>query len=369
MREIDVRDTEMPDRVARLLLSAVLEPLDRALSPLLVGVPPADAWRMATDPGDPRFARCRARVEALDTDVLIRLVRAHDIRVIVPGDPEWPDGLDDLTVPPWCLWARGAGRLDRLSPRSVAVVGSRASTAYGTTVGRELGHDLSEAGWTVISGAAFGIDAAAHQGALAAGSPTVAVLACGVDRSYPAAHRELLDRIRDDGVVLSELPPGVTPMKQRFLSRNRLIAAMATGTIVVEAGLRSGSLNTAHHAVEIGRPVGAVPGSVMSATSAGTNELIRKGAALVTDAAEVLELVAPMGERLLAPPRAPELPLDLASEEAQRTRDAFPAVREVSVETLVRVAGLTAPEVFAGLGELAALGLVEQTAGGGWRRV
>ncbi|GAB3579060.1 DNA-processing protein DprA [Calidifontibacter terrae] len=367
--ELDLRAKDMPDRLARLLLSSVIEPLDRAVTPLLAGLDATEAWRRVTDPGDVRFERCRARVAALDTDVMGRLIRAHRIRVVIPGDAEWPAGFADLDAPPWCLWVRGAGRLDGLMGRSVAVVGSRASTAYGTTVARELGHDLTQAGWTVVSGAAYGIDAAAHEGALAAGRPTVAVLACGVDRAYPSGHRDLLDRIRVDGVVVSELAPAMTAMKQRFLSRNRLIAAMTAGTVVVEAGLRSGSLNTARHAGDLARPVAAVPGSVMSVTSAGTNELIRKGATLVTDAAEVLELVAPMGQQLLMPLRAPELPLDLASEEARRTRDAFPAVREVSVDTLVRVAGLTPGEVFGALGELAALGLVEQGGGGLWRRV
>lgn len=356
------------DRLARVRLSCVVEPLDRTLTPVLHGRPAQEAWEMVSDPGDARFARARARVESLDLDAVATLMRVHDIRVVTPGDDEWPELLDDLAVPPWCLWVRGQGHLRDLTRHAVAVVGARAATPYGTSVARELAGDLALRKWTVVSGAAFGIDAAAHQGALAARRPTVAVLACGVDRAYPQAHREMLDTIRDAGVVVSEIPPGSTPTKYRFLSRNRLIAAMSAGTVVVEAGLRSGSLNTAHHAVDLGRPVGAYPGPVTSSTSAGTNELIRQGAALVTDAAEVLDLVSPIGDHVAEAQQAPDHGLDVVSEVAKRTHEGLPATAAVGVDHLVREAGLTAGEVLAGLGELASAGLVEQTEEGWCRR-
>ena len=162
-----------------------------------------------------------------------------------------------------------ARRLDELVDRSVAIVGSRASTAYGEHVAGELGHQLAERGWTVVSGGAFGIDAAAHRGALAAEAPTVAVLACGVDRPYPAAHGALLHRIAETGLLVSEWPPGAAPHRHRFLVRNRLIAALTRGTVVVEAAARSGAQATARRARKLGRQVLVVPGPVTSAMSVG----------------------------------------------------------------------------------------------------
>ena len=356
------------EREARLRLNIAVEPLDGVVTPKLVGLSAQDAWTTVQNGLGGPFERCRARIEQLELDRLLDAARCLRMRPIFPGDDEWPTGLDDLAVPPWCLWARGHGRLDQLVARSVAIVGSRAATPYGSTLARTLAAELSSYGVTVVSGAAFGIDAAAHEGALGSGSATVAALACGLDRAYPAAHRDLLDRIRDDGVLVSEYPPGQTPMKYRFLARNRLIAALTGGTVVVEAGLRSGSLNTASYANDLGRPVGAMPGPVTSATSAGSHELIRQGAHLVCDASEVIELLGPF-EACAAPDRRePDTLLDLVSEVAARTRDAFPATRTVNVDQLVARAGLAVAEVLAGLGELNALGLAEQR-NGGWRLV
>ena len=172
---------------------------------------------------------------------------------MIPGDEEWPTQVDQLMTtetlderggPPLGLWVRGPMRLDELDA-SVAVVGSRSATTYGTAVAGEIGARVARAGYTVVSGAAFGIDQAAHRGALAAGGRTVAVLACGVDRAYPAAHRALLDHLATTAAVVSELAPGRSPTRIRFLSRNRIIAALTRGTVVVEAAVRSGALNTA----------------------------------------------------------------------------------------------------------------------------
>ena len=208
-------------------------------------------------------------------------------------------------APPIALWVRGPGVLDELCDQAAAIVGARAATGYGLHVAGELGAGLATAGFTVVSGAAIGVDGAAHRGALAAGGPNVAVLACGIDRSYPAAHEALLDRIAATGVVLSEYPPGSVPARHRFLVRNRLIAGLAAGTVVVEAGLRSGAQRTAADARSLGRPVMAVPGPVTSGRSAGCHRMIREGAVLVTRVEEVLEEVGRLGLHLAEPPPPP----------------------------------------------------------------
>ena len=238
------------------------------------------------------FDRWRPR---LDEDVLVRAFRNAariGARLLVPGDADWPAGLDDLEAHgPVALWALAPSRPLPRFERSVAVVGSRSSTAYGERVTTDVAFGLAERGFAIVSGAAMGIDGVAHRSALAASGLTVAVLAGGLDRLYPAKHVELLRRIAVEGVVLSEMPCGARPMQERFLKRNRLIAAMSRATVVVEAALRSGAANTAAHAAQLGRPLAAVPGSVYSAASAGTHRLIREfDAVLVQNAAEVAEL-------------------------------------------------------------------------------
>ena len=214
------------------------------------------------------------------------------IRFVVPGDDEWPVALDDLARAPHLherggvplgLWCRGPLRLAEVVEQAVAVVGSRSATSYGGSVAGEIAGALARESWTVVSGAAFGIDQAAHRGALASRGPTVAVLACGADRAYPSAHRSLIDYIADVGLVVSEAAPGCAPTRIRFLARNRVIAALARGTVVVEAAVRSGALNTASWAAGLGRAVMGVPGPVTSAPSAGVHQLIRaRDAVLVT---------------------------------------------------------------------------------------
>ncbi|NHN54335.1 DNA-protecting protein DprA [Calidifontibacter sp. DB0510] len=355
------------ERAARVALSQVVEPLDRVIVPKLLGLSGVEAWdRIVTDAGG-QFARCAARVRERHPERLWQIAEKLRVRVVVPGDEEWPPGLDDLQVPPWCLWVRGGGRLTDLLGLSIAVVGSRMSTSYGDHVAGELGHDLSERGWTVVSGAAYGIDAAAHRGALSARRPTIAALACGVDRSYPAAHAELLEVIRGDGALVSEMPPGAAPQKHRFLARNRLIAALTRGTVVVEAGLRSGSLNTATHAEALARPVGAVPGPVTSAMSAGCHELVREGkAVLVSDARDVIELAGAIGGDLAPPRRGQIVAADRLGEEAQRVLFAMPARGSTTVDRLTRSAGLTVPEVLRSLACLEGAGEVQRS-DDGWR--
>ena len=249
----------------------------------------------------------------------------------------------------------------------MTVVGARSATTYGAGVAGELAAHVATAGFTVVSGAAFGIDQAAHRGALAARGPTVAVLACGVDRAYPAAHRDLLTYIADTGLVVSELPPGCAPTKVRFLSRNRVIAALSVGTVVVEAAVRSGALNTANWASLCNRTVMGVPGPVTSAPSEGVHELLRtKDAALVTRGGDVLELVARSGSFTQTPRRAPDRPADRLSETDRQVLDAVPVTRAAPVPSVARTAGVAEPTVRAALERLRDGGFVEVGADG-WR--
>ncbi len=227
---------------------------------------------------------------------------------------------------------------------------------------------MAQAGAVVVSGAAFGIDQAAHRAALAVRGRTVAVLACGVDRAYPAAHRGLLEVVAEVGAVVSELRPGCAPTRLRFLGRNRLIAAMTRGTVVVEAAVRSGALNTASWAGRLGRVVMGVPGPVNSAPSEGVHELIRSGAAaLVTRGDHVLELVSPAGTRLAATPRAPERPRDRLGSTEQRVLEAVPLYRGATVSAVARTAGLGSAAVLASLHALRELGWVTES-DARWRR-
>ena len=220
----------------------------------------------------------RWAVRAGDTTGGGDLERVHRIggRLVIPGDEDWPTSLDDLgPAAPLGLWVRGSAGLSAVLRRAVAVVGARAASNYGTKCASDLAWDLASSGVTVVSGGAFGIDAAAHRAAIAREAPTVAFMAGGVDRFYPAANAELFEQILATGAIVSETAPGMTPMRHRFLLRNRLIAASAQVCVVVEAGWRSGALNTARHGLELSRKVAAFPGSVYSASSTGAHRLVR----------------------------------------------------------------------------------------------
>lgn len=303
-----------------------------------------------------------------DVDALHRL--GGD--VVVPGDRRWPRGLDDLgATSPHCLWVRGDPGLDLagMLDRAVAVVGSRACTAYGEHVAGEVVAGLARAGWTVVSGGAYGVDAVAHRTALAVAGPTVAVLAGGVDRAYPAGNARLLAAIADGGgALVGEVPPGSIPTRSRFLQRNRLIAASSRATVVVEAAWRSGALSSASHAAALLRPVGAVPGPVTSAASAGCHRLLREGAAVcVTDAGEVLELVGGAGTHLGHAPEPAAAPTDGLTPAQRLALDALPVRQGRAADGLARVAGLSVGEIRAALGVLELRGLAERH-GTGWRR-
>ena len=248
------------------------------------------------------------------------------------------------------------------------MVGARAATSYGAHVAGELGAGLADRACTVVSGAAIGIDGAAHRGALGVQGPTLAVLACGIDRVYPASHELLLERIAAGGLVVSEYPPGGVPGRHRFLVRNRLIAGLAAGTVVVEAGVRSGAQRTASDALSLGRPVMAVPGPVTSAMSVGCHRLVRDGALLVTRSEEVLEAVSPIGTHL-AEPAPPEVtrPTDGLHPDAALVHDALPVRAARDTRWLALEAGVPIGAVRLALVALERRGLVEHL-DGRWRR-
>jgi DNA processing protein len=316
-------------------------------------------------------ARCGARLVVPEDDEWPAFA-IHALSLRAAEEPEEPKGRTKRTealIPPLALWVRGEPRLDEFTDRAVALVGSRASTAYGEHVAAELGHQLGERGWTVVSGGAYGIDGAAHRGALAAGGPTLAVLANGVDRPYPAGHDTLFSRIAGAGLLVSEWSPGTAPHGHRFLVRNRLIAALSRGTVVVEAAARSGALATARRARDLGRQVMVVPGPVTSAMSVGCHELLRdreRQAVLVANAAHVVETVGSIGVDLAEPAPRPVTARDGLSDLAVRVLDACPVRIGVPPERLAHVAGCDVLEVLRVLPQLEIAGLVQWT-GTGWR--
>ncbi len=372
------------ERLARLALARVAEPGSHDIHLALQGRSAVEVWASvrAGAPlgqlGQVALAGIATRMDGYQPERDLERLTTFGGRVVCPGDDEWPDGLawelgamsGDVKqmAPPWVLLVRGQAHLREVTSASVAIVGARAATAYGTLVTSELAFALSEAGVSVVSGGAYGIDGAAHRGALtAARAPTVAVLACGPDIAYPRGHDRLLAEVAEKGLIVSEVPPGSAPTRMRFLVRNRVVAAITQGTVVVEAAMRSGSLSTASRAADLGRQVMAVPGPVTSALSAGCHEWIRsRRAELVTCAAQVLELVAPMGDHQLAPARGVVHPRDNLGETVRRVLDAVPVRSPVGVARLARTAGVSALVVQQVLPSLLVAGLVEQR-DGGWR--
>lgn len=369
-------------RRARTWLSRAVEPGQAAMHGYVDTVGPVAAMQSL------RSGRAPAQVQALvgarydedQVDADLAAAASIGARVVVPGDVDWPAeplhamavatamGVEGL-APPLALWVRGNGDLARLTERAVAIVGARASTSYGTEQAAQLGFALAERGWTVVSGGAFGIDAAGHRGALSAGAPTLAVLAGGIDRNYPAAHAALFERIAQDGLLISEWPPGCAPYRHRFLIRNRLIAALSAGCVVVEASARSGARHTAGRAEELGRPVMAVPGPVTSAMSVGTHALLRDTEArLVTGVEHVIEEIGALGADLAPLTRGPDTARDALSAVQARTLEALPSRRPVLPEQIAREAGLSLLEVLAALPALEARGLVDSSEGA-WRLV
>lgn len=439
-------------RLARAALSRLIEPGDLLAGALVAEVGPQRALeiiRSSTAPEGSLLTQVAVRAESeglgprrrdlrtglerwrsrlRGTDPVRDLTDMGQGRggLIIPEDPWWPHALDDLGLGvPLALWYRSSGAPQHrlpLTPRAVAVVGSREITDYGLRVTSEITEDLVGHGVCVVSGGAYGIDAAAHRAALgthrrrtdsdggsqqpppdSGAAPTVAVLAGGLDRWYPAGNAELLRAILDHGILLSELPPGCAPTRHRFLQRNRLIAALSAATVVVEARWRSGAQNTAAHALGMDRPVGAVPGSVYSPSSAGCHRLLRSTPAqVITDAADVAELMASgrpteirdtaaeaagnrepvllSAEQLAAgqqgrvssaarsavsgPDRRPE---DGLSETDRLIYDALPVRARSAPGRLSEVAGTPLPRVLSGLTRLERSGLADQVEGR-WRK-
>jgi DNA processing protein len=364
LAEFDADD----ERQARVAWSSLVEPGDRAAQRLVADVGPVRALRrVLAGSGDDRW---RVRLPELNPRRDLRTLRRFDGRLVIPGDPEWPLALTALGPDaPFCLYVRGPLDVSTASVRAAAIVGARACTPYGEHVAAELADGCALRGITVVSGAAYGIDGAAHKGALAGGGPTIAVLACGVDRAYPKGHEQLLERIAVMGAVVSEVPPGRSPTRWRFVERNRLIAALSRVTLVVEASRHSGARGTAMRAQHMGLPVAAVPGPVTSPASYGCHRLIREdGAICVTSADELAELAAPMGEFLADPPPERSGPLQELDPAERRVVDALPARSPASVSSITRAAGLVNEDVTAALKRLEALGLAVQEGAGGWRR-
>jgi DNA processing protein len=265
------------------------------------------------------------------------------------------------------LWVLGPARLDDAAQRAAAVVGTRAATSYGEHVAADLAVGLAERDVAVISGGAYGIDGAAHRAALSVDGLTVAVLAGGIDIPYPAGHSALLHRIATDGLLVTEYPPGVRPARHRFLTRNRLVAAFAGASVVVEAGLRSGAANTAAWARALGRVVGAVPGPVTSSASGGCHALLRAGAEVITRAEDVVELVGRIGELASEQPH-PVSPLDGLGDDERRVYEALPGRGTATVDEIAVAAAMAPARVLAPLAMLEIAGLAERR-DGSWRIV
>ncbi|WP_206322809.1 DNA-processing protein DprA [Streptomyces sp. HNM0575] len=366
-------EADPQERFARAALTRIVEPGDATAGRLLRAYGAQELVRALREdavspPGfsQERWTGLRSRSQRARPEADLAEIASVGGRFVCPGDQEWPGQLDALGVTrPIGLWVLGEPSLRYWALRSVAVVGARACSEYGVHMAAVLGAGLAQRGWTVVSGAAYGVDGAAHRGALATGGATIGVLACGVDVAYPPGHAELISRIGEQGLLLAELPPKDHPSRSRFVLRNRVIAALTRGTVVVEAALRSGSLSTARHARRLGRFVMGVPGPVTSGLSAGVNELLREEGSVVTDAAEVIELVGSIGD--LAPRRrGPSLPRDVLHAEAALVLDALPARGAMEARRLAQEIGITRDAAVARLQELCGLGFVERV-GSDWQ--
>jgi DNA processing protein len=374
-------------RLARVALSCLVEPGNQIVHQMVVSDGPATTLHRVIDgdlPDDALRGAIAARLRggdphAIAEDALRRAARLG-ARIAIPEEEDWPRPVEELVrlaqpgaatrvdrdvFPPTCLWVRGGRPLAETLDRSVAVVGSRAATAYGKHVATELGYGLADRGWAVVSGGAFGVDAAAHRGALTAGGVTVAVLACGMDRPYPLGHAALFDRIADSGLLITEWPPGAEPFRHRFLVRNRVIAAATRGTVVVEAAARSGARQTLGRALGLDRHSMVVPGPVTSAMSVGCHELLRTNpdARLVAGVEHVLEEVGRIGEDLAPVPRGPERAEDRLGPAASQVLEALHRRRSVGLDEVAARAGVDIRTAMRQLSLLDELGLVARKDG------
>ncbi|MFI0940040.1 DNA-processing protein DprA [Streptomyces sp. NPDC021020] len=358
------------ERLARAALTRIADPGDEVMGRALLDRGAEAALRAARAgqalPGASPDRTARYARRAAGADPVADLATAHRVgaRFVCPSDGDWPGQLDDLGPQrPFGLWVRGRPSLRLWALRSVAVVGARACTDYGAHMAARLGAGLAEAGWVVVSGAAHGVDGAVHRAVLGAGGATVGVLACGVDVAYPPRNASLIERMAERGLLVGELPPGDHPTRSRFVLRNRVIAALTRGTVVVEARYRSGSLITARRAAAMGRITMGVPGPCTSGMSEGVHELLRDGAAVVTDAADVVELVGEIGADLAPPRRGPVLPRDLLGAAAARVLEAVPGRGAADEREIAEAAGASCDDTLSRLVELQALGFVERLDG------
>jgi DNA processing protein len=368
--------TSDDDMRAWAYLSRVAEPPCLELAALVQCVGPVEAAdrvrRGLVDDDLARLTESRRGIDIAAED--LELLARRGGRLITPDSDEWPvlafaafaairgtNGGRGISRggPPMVLWALGPARLDEVARRAAAVVGTRAATAYGEHVAADLAAGLAERDVAVVSGGAYGIDGAAHRGALNCEGITVAVLAGGLDIPYPAGHSALLHRIGQHGLLFTEYPPGVRPARYRFLTRNRLVAAVAGAAVVVEAGLRSGAANTAAWARALGRVVAAVPGPVTSSASAGCHALLRNGAELITRAEDIVELVGRIGELAPEEPR-PATPFDGLSEAERRVYEALPGRGAATIDEVAVESGLVAEQVLGPLAMLEVAGLAER---------
>lgn len=371
---------DQSERRARILLSRVCEPGDPDACRLVrEHSATAVVERLAAGKLSANKARDWAeRLPTADVDAMLRASEHAAARYIVPGDAQWPAHVSDLELleeetgerragAPFGLWVCGQGDLSALTTQAVSIVGARAATAYGEHVAGDLAIGTAQRGFTVVSGGAYGIDVAAHRGALAADRPTIAVLAGGIDRIYPQGNKDVLRRTAELGVIVTEAAPGCVPTKSRFLVRNRLIAALSVGTVVIEAALRSGSLNTARWARDLNRHVMGVPGPVTSRMSGGVHQLLRQPeTVLVTDAGEIVEQLSPAGTGLAAVKTGPMHVRDQLDPRSLQLLDAVPKHSGATTWSIAGVAGLLHIDVVSRLHELRKLGLVV-VENGRWR--
>ena len=380
----DATEVELAEHFARATFSLITEPGDRFAGELIRALSPETVLELLiarTSSAD--FASRLSSVDCLDdienrhgrfeelftealqrwlprlklTDVISAFEDAARVkaRLLIPRNALWPEQLNDLAgAAPHCLWYRSNLVEPPTDFAAISIVGSRNSTSYGDWVTSEIVSDCATRGLAVVSGGAYGIDAIAHRSALANDQETIAFLAGGIDRLYPSGNSALFEKVIDRGVVFAEQAPGASPTKWRFLQRNRLIAAMSPATIVIEAGQRSGALNTVSHAIELGRSVGAVPGPITSQSSAGCNRLVSEGL--------VSSVCAPSDAADLALGKAGWFQPELGGLGAYETRalDAMGS-RPLSENLLASRAGLTSKEASIALGQLSLLGFVKQT--------
>lgn len=369
------------ERVARACLSAVAEPGSLILKAGLVRWTGAQLWARVQQGQE--HEPWTVRAASVHPERMIEQCGRLAMRFLIPGDAEWPESLDDLAGcrehqgmggSPAGLWVRGPLDLAEATAASIGIVGARAATGYGQDVALDLAHDLARsrshigapAPWTIVSGGAYGIDIAAHRGALAAGGRTVCVQACGLDQLYPRGNSAVLTRILAEGLMVSERPPGAYPTRSGFLARNRVIAAMSTGVVVVEASHRSGALSTANWAYRLLRPLMAVPGPVTSSRSAGPNQWIREAkAGLVRNAEDIRCDVGPIQPDLLSEP-GPSRPLDALPAEVRRAYEALPARGTAGVDEVAADAGLRIEESLTCLGMLEEQGMAQRHQDGTW---